>query len=150
MAEELLLIGEFSARCRLSAKALRRYDELGLLEPVRVDAASGYRWYAPEQVPLARRVALLRYLDIPLARIAEVLSLPAPVAVEAVRRFWTEQARLTSARASAAAYLSRRTVTGRSRSCGRWPGCPRRSEQRRAWATSRLAPNLGIRRLRST
>jgi PPM family protein phosphatase len=36
-------IGEFARRSRLSAKALRLYDELGLLPPARVDASSGYR-----------------------------------------------------------------------------------------------------------
>ncbi len=36
-------IGEFARRSRLSAKALRLYDELGLLPPARVDEDSGYR-----------------------------------------------------------------------------------------------------------
>lgn len=43
----LLSIGEFSAACRLSPKALRLYDRLGLLRPAQVDAVSGYRWYGP-------------------------------------------------------------------------------------------------------
>jgi DNA-binding transcriptional MerR regulator len=30
---ELMTIGDFAARTRLSAKALRRYDRLGLLRP---------------------------------------------------------------------------------------------------------------------
>ena len=33
----LLTIGEFARVVRLSAKALRRYDELGLLRPALVD-----------------------------------------------------------------------------------------------------------------
>jgi PPM family protein phosphatase len=41
----LVNIGEFARLSRLSAKALRRYDELGLLLPERVDPGSGYRWY---------------------------------------------------------------------------------------------------------
>jgi MerR family regulatory protein len=43
----LLSIGEFARLSRLSAKALRRYDELDLLRPERVDPDSGYRWYGP-------------------------------------------------------------------------------------------------------
>ncbi len=35
---------------RLSAKALRRYDELGLLRPALVDPVNGYRYYDPAQV----------------------------------------------------------------------------------------------------
>ena len=41
-------------------KALRLYDELGLLPPARVDPDSGYRWYAAGQLDNARLVASLR------------------------------------------------------------------------------------------
>ena len=43
---ELLTIGAFAKAARLSPKALRLYDELGLLPPARVDPATGYRYYA--------------------------------------------------------------------------------------------------------
>ena len=39
----LLTIGEFAHRTRLSVKALRLYDQLGLVTPAMVDASSGYR-----------------------------------------------------------------------------------------------------------
>ena len=52
-------IGEFSRLSRLSPKALRLYDELGLLVPDHVDATTGYRWYADTQLDQARLVALL-------------------------------------------------------------------------------------------
>ncbi len=48
-------IGDFARASRLSAKALRRYDELGPLPPARVDPYTGYRYYAREQVELRRR-----------------------------------------------------------------------------------------------
>ncbi len=38
---DLLTIGVFAARARLSAKALRLYDRLGLLAPAHVDEVSG-------------------------------------------------------------------------------------------------------------
>lgn len=41
----LLTIGEFSRATRLSVKALRFYDEKGVLRPVWVDEATGYRHY---------------------------------------------------------------------------------------------------------
>jgi serine/threonine protein phosphatase PrpC len=69
---KLLTIGEFSRASRLTPKALRLYDELGLLRPVRVDEASGYRYYSPDQLERARLVAWLRRLGMPLASIAEV------------------------------------------------------------------------------
>lgn len=74
--EELLTIGVFAARARLSAKALRLYDRLGLLAPAHVDELSGYRYYRAGQIERARLVALLRQLDMPLARIAEVVEAP--------------------------------------------------------------------------
>ncbi|MFF3821320.1 MerR family transcriptional regulator [Streptomyces bluensis] len=71
----LLTIGAFAARTRLSAKALRLYDRLGLLTPAYVDDVSGYRHYRADQSERARLVALLRRLDMPLARIAEIVEL---------------------------------------------------------------------------
>jgi len=42
-------IGEFSRRSHLSVKALRLYDEIGVLLPARVDKDSGYRYYDAAQ-----------------------------------------------------------------------------------------------------
>jgi protein phosphatase len=70
---KLLTIGEFARLVRLSQKALRLYDELGLLRPFRVDQWSGYRYYAPSQLERARLVAWLRRLGMPLAQIGAVL-----------------------------------------------------------------------------
>jgi PPM family protein phosphatase len=79
---KLLTIGEFARASRLSPKALRLYDELGLLRPVRVDEYSGYRYYSPDQLEQARLVAWLRCLGMPLAKIAEISGSP-PVEVAA-------------------------------------------------------------------
>ncbi|GHC68055.1 MerR family transcriptional regulator [Streptomyces flavofungini] len=74
MHDDLLTIGRFARLCRLSVKQLRHYDDVGLLAPVRVDGASGYRYYAPEQAGDALAIALLRELDLPLAVIARALA----------------------------------------------------------------------------
>ncbi|MER6982917.1 MerR family transcriptional regulator [Streptomyces carpinensis] len=74
MPDELLTIGRFARLCRLSVKQLRHYDEMGLLVPVRVDAGSGYRYYAPEQARDALTIALFREMDLPLAVIAQALA----------------------------------------------------------------------------
>jgi PPM family protein phosphatase len=39
----MLTIGEFASAARLSPRALRLYDKLGLLRPRAVDGESGYR-----------------------------------------------------------------------------------------------------------
>ena len=69
----LLPIGRFAQRSRLSLKALRMYDQLGLLRPARVDVESGYRSYAESQLTRARRIALLRRRAMPLGTIQQVL-----------------------------------------------------------------------------
>ena len=74
---DLMTIGAFAERTRLSAKALRLYDRLGLVRPARTDPASGYRFYREDQVDGARLVALLRRLGMPLPVIADVMRLPA-------------------------------------------------------------------------
>ncbi|CAM5668491.1 MerR family transcriptional regulator OS=Streptomyces alboniger OX=132473 GN=CP975_14925 PE=4 SV=1 [Streptomyces alboniger] len=87
-AEELLPIGAFAARARLSPKALRLYDRLGLLAPAHVDEASGYRYYRADQIERARTVALLRRLDMPLAGIAEVVGLEGERAARSLDAYW--------------------------------------------------------------
>jgi DNA-binding transcriptional MerR regulator len=84
----LVSIGEFARLSRLSPKALRRYDELGVLVPAYVDADSGYRWYADTQLDQARLVASLRRIGVPLAQIREILALEPVPAAERIRAHW--------------------------------------------------------------
>ena len=67
-------IGEFARRSRLSLKALRLYDERGVLVPSRVDQASGYRYYDTAKLDEARLVVMLRQLQLPLAAVKELLA----------------------------------------------------------------------------
>jgi protein phosphatase len=85
---ELLTIGEFARASRLSAKALRLYDELGLLRPAVVDPVNGYRRYSPGQLETARLVAWLRRIGMPLAEIRAVTGMPGARAAEAVAGYW--------------------------------------------------------------
>src|SRR6476619_2721743 len=81
-------IGEFARRSRLSAKALRLYDELGLLPPARVDEVSGYRFYEPRQLKQARLIAALRQLQVPLAEIEAIVPLEPVRAADRLRELW--------------------------------------------------------------
>jgi PPM family protein phosphatase len=87
MTVKLLTIGEFARAARLSPKALRLYDELGLLPPFRVDEWSGYRYYAPSQLERARLVAWLRRLGLTLAQIGAVVESPPAEAAASVAAF---------------------------------------------------------------
>lgn len=54
----LLAIGDFSRATQLSVKMLRHYHQIGLLEPVDVDRATGYRRYStrtPDMEPVPGR-----------------------------------------------------------------------------------------------
>ncbi|MEU3556055.1 MerR family transcriptional regulator [Streptomyces fragilis] len=100
-----LTIGAFAKASRLSPKALRLYDELGLLAPARVDPGNGYRWYAPEQLERARLVAWLRRLGMPLADIRTVCALEAAPAAREIRAFWARVEAETAARRDLATFL---------------------------------------------
>jgi DNA-binding transcriptional MerR regulator len=98
-------IGEFASRSRLSAKALRLYDELGLLPPAEVDEDSGYRFYEPGQLEQARLIAALRQLQASLAEIKAILAVGRAEGAERIRQFWAEAERDHAARRALAAYL---------------------------------------------
>ena len=66
-------IGRFSNACRLSIKALRHYDEQGILKPAYVDPGTGYRYYRPEQARDAVLISMLRSLDFPLSAVGLLL-----------------------------------------------------------------------------
>jgi DNA-binding transcriptional MerR regulator len=74
LTTELLSSGEFARRSRLSAKALRIYDELGLLRPDDVEPSNGYRRYGVDQLRTARLIAMLRGIDMSLGEIGALLA----------------------------------------------------------------------------
>jgi DNA-binding transcriptional MerR regulator len=67
--DRLLNIGTFAMLTGLSVDALRHYDEIGLLAPAEVDAATSYRRYRLEQLPAARRIRALRAVELPIEEI---------------------------------------------------------------------------------
>jgi DNA-binding transcriptional MerR regulator len=87
---EEISIGEFARRSRLSLKALRLYDELGVLIPARVDVSSGYRYYDAAQLESARLIAMLRQLDFPLVAIKEMLERDRAQMAELVAARWRD------------------------------------------------------------
>ncbi len=50
MDEELLKIGELAAFVGVSPKALRVYEKMEIIKPVKVDDETGYRYYSADQV----------------------------------------------------------------------------------------------------
>ncbi|ACX68346.1 transcriptional regulator, MerR family [Paenibacillus sp. Y412MC10] len=57
VANGMMKISVFAKVSGISIKALRYYDELGLLRPAHVDEQSGYRYYSEEQLLTVKRIA---------------------------------------------------------------------------------------------
>lgn len=75
-----MTIGDFSRATRLSAKALRFYHQVGLLEPAAVDPVNSYRLYDADQIHEARVIQHLRSLDMPVDEIKRALQTQGPAA----------------------------------------------------------------------
>ncbi|MCT1829951.1 MerR family transcriptional regulator [Brevibacterium luteolum] len=77
----MMKIGEFAQATSLSVKALRHYDETGLLVPAETDPVTGYRLYAEEQVRDGAVICQLRRAGVPLAQVRAAVDSGDPVAV---------------------------------------------------------------------
>ena len=75
----MIRIGDFSKLSRVSIKALRHYDEIGLLKPVEVDRTTGYRYYEYHQLPRLYRILALKDLGFSLEEIGHLLEAELPV-----------------------------------------------------------------------
>ena len=70
----MLNIGEFARLGQVSPRMLRHYDQLGLLEPDRVEEASGYRLYGVGQLERLHRIMALRDIGFALEQIRQILT----------------------------------------------------------------------------
>ena len=100
-----MTIGEFARESRLSPKALRLYDEMGVLVPAHVDPSSGYRLYDPAQLESARLVASLRQLGMPLAQIRDLAGRPDVEIAALVGDYWAQAELGHESRRELARYL---------------------------------------------
>jgi DNA-binding transcriptional MerR regulator len=67
-------IGDFARICQVTAKTLRYYDEIGLLEPNHIDPFTGYRYYTLGQLPRLNRILALKDLGLSLDEITLILN----------------------------------------------------------------------------
>lgn len=68
---QFLSPSDAARRLGVSAKALRLYEQRGLITPVRT--AAGWRVYGPEEMTRAAEIAVLRTLGLSLGQVARVL-----------------------------------------------------------------------------
>lgn len=66
-------IGDFSRLARVTVKALRHYERLGLLLPEYTDPVSGYRYYTAAQAPRLERILALKDLGFSLEQVGHLL-----------------------------------------------------------------------------
>ena len=69
----MLSIGEFSKICRVSAKTLRYYAEIGLILPGEINPENGYRYYAIEQLETMLLIIRLKSYNFSLEEIKRII-----------------------------------------------------------------------------
>lgn len=69
----MLAIGEFSKICRVSAKTLRYYAEIGLLLPEQINPENGYRYYSIGQLETMLLIERLKAYSFSLEEIKTLL-----------------------------------------------------------------------------
>ena len=68
----MLTIGEFSNICKVSAKTLRYYAEIGLIHPEEIDPENGYRYYSIDQLETMLFINRLKSYDFSLEEIKTI------------------------------------------------------------------------------
>lgn len=66
-------IGRFSTMTQLSTKALRLYDEKGILIPSEKDPVTGYRYYTLQQVEMGLKIRMLVSLGFGLEEVTLII-----------------------------------------------------------------------------
>jgi DNA-binding transcriptional MerR regulator len=69
----MLLISEFARAGNVTIRALRFYDEVGLLSPAYVVPGNGYRWYSPAQFAQLNQIQAFKDMGFSLQEICELL-----------------------------------------------------------------------------
>ena len=73
MDSNLMRIGEMADFFGVTVKAMRVYEKMGLIKPVKIDQQTGYRYYAADQVPQLNALLDLKHLGFSLSEIKKLL-----------------------------------------------------------------------------
>ncbi len=66
-------IGDFSKLSSISIRMLRYYDKVELLQPIKVDEQSGYRYYSAAQLKKVNQIQTLKNMGFNIATIKEII-----------------------------------------------------------------------------
>ena len=73
MDGDLMRIGEIAAFYNISVKAMRVYEKMGIIKPVKIDGITNYRYYAADQVQQLDALLELKELGFSLVEIKKLL-----------------------------------------------------------------------------
>ena len=95
MKDGLMLIGEVADYFGISRKAMRLYEKKGIIKPVKVVTANGYRYYSAEQVQQLNALIELKALGFSLDEIKMIIDgqtakTPLLEMLEKKRQAWQE------------------------------------------------------------
>ena len=95
MKDNLMLIGEIADFFGVSRKAMRLYEKKGIIKPVKVDDANGYRYYSADQVYQLNALLELKALGFSLDEIKMIMNgkttkVPLLEMLEKKRQAWQE------------------------------------------------------------
>lgn len=71
--QPLMKIGEIAAFFNVSIKAIRLYEKKGIITPIKIDQATGYRYYSADQVKKLNALLELKTLGFSLSEIKNIL-----------------------------------------------------------------------------
>ena len=109
-----LRIGDLARLGGVSVKALRFYDDQGLLSPDHVDPQTGYRYYSLDQSKTLAVITNLRLIDFTIAEIAALLRDGAPSTDEIKKSIAAKQHNIQVAQKELASKLQLADMMARS------------------------------------
>lgn len=71
--KDLMKISEIADFFGVSPKAMRLYEQKGIIKPCKVDAVNGYRYYSPDQVKQLNALVELQNLGFSLNDIKKIM-----------------------------------------------------------------------------
>ena len=74
MDETYMKIGEIAAFFNVSVKAVRIYEQKGIIKPAKIDPMTGYRYYTADQVGQINSLLELKALGFTLTEIKNIMS----------------------------------------------------------------------------
>lgn len=98
MKKNLLSIGEVARLKKVTVKALRYYEKIGILLPAYIDEESGYRYYTMQQMVTLDFILVCLDLGIPLKRFPAYLEAGGILNIDLILQDGTETAKKEIAR----------------------------------------------------